>query len=237
MGELGFRVVETSGTLARPLTRPTSLEAGSRVGRFLRACVLFGLLALVAGGCASDGKELAEPLPSQTTTTRPPPPTSAPPQAESQSGVNLNSPDFAPGADIPAMATCAGDNVFPNLTWTSVPDDTVELALSLSDQTDPAEPLLLWLMAGIDPDVTSLQQGTQPPGAYETLNDYGNLGYGTPCLESFSNGIRDLQFRLYILPQSSGTAEADPGNEAWSQIRARAGESATLLAKVNAVAS
>ncbi len=188
---------------------------------------------LLLSACADDGRELAQPADWQTTTTRPPPPTSAPPSETSVSGVELSSPDFGPGEDIPMSATCAGDNVFPNLTWTSVPAGTGELAITLSDQTDANEPLLLWLMAGIPPDRTGLDAGLLPEGAFETLNDYGNPGYGTPCLESFENGRRDIQFRLYLLPGPSGLQAGDPGNEAWDSLRAKATETASLLARVD----
>ena len=144
----------------------------------------------------------------------------------------LTSPDFEAGGEIPLAATCAGDNVFPNLNWSQIPADIGELAVTLSDQTDPNEPLLLWLMAGISPDRTSLEAGFLPEGAYETLNDYGNPGYGTPCLESFQTGRRDVQFRLYLLPGMSGLEAGDPGNEAWDSLRAQAIETASLLARV-----
>lgn len=50
---------------------------------------------------------------------------------------------------------------------------------------------MLWLMAGIDPAQTSLPSGTFPnDDAFETLNDYGQQGFDTPCLESFESGQR-----------------------------------------------
>jgi phosphatidylethanolamine-binding protein (PEBP) family uncharacterized protein len=197
-----------------------------------------GLLTVAAGaaGCARDGRELAEPADWQTTTTRPPPPTSAPIQEVGVSGVTLSSPDFEPGADIPAAATCAGANVFPNLEWEAIPGGTAELAVTLVDQTDPAEPLLMWLMAGIDPTRSGIQSGFLPDGAFETLNDYGNPGYGTPCLENFASGRRDLQFRLYVLPRTSGLQSGDPGNEAWDTLRALGTETASLLARIDSQA-
>ncbi len=195
--------------------------------------IVVSVIAVLVSACATDGRELAQPADWQTTTTRPPPPTSAPPSEASNSGVVLSSPDFGPGDDIPASATCAGDNVFPNLSWSGVPGGVGELALTLSDQTDPNEPLLLWLMAGIPPNRTELEAGFLPDGAFETLNDYGNPGYGTPCLESFQTGRRDLQFRLYLLPGVSGLQAGDPGNEAWDSLRAQATETASLLARVD----
>lgn len=189
-------------------------------------------LGLTAAGCADDGRTLSAPADWQTTTTRPLPPTSAPDQEIGPSGLTLTSPLFGPGEDIPASATCAGENLFPDLMWSAVPAEAIELAITMSDQTDPDNPLLLWLMAGIEPSMGGLTGGVLPIGAFETLNDYGNPGYGTPCLDSFTDGRRDIQFRLHVLTQPSGIAPGDPGNEAWSTIKAGSVESASLLSHV-----
>jgi len=195
---------------------------------------------LAATACAADGRDLAEPRDWQTTTTRPLPPTSAPPQLAGESGLELTSPDFEPGGDLPTVARCDGDNRFPTLEWTELDPSlgAVELAVTLSDQTDPEAPLLLWLMAGINPGQTLLPSGTFPnEGAFETLNDYGQQGFGNPCLESFETGERDLQFRLYVLGSPSGLTSGAPGNTSWDNVSARAVDTATILARVNAVAN
>ena len=200
------------------------------------ALISISSLALFLSACANDGRELAEPQDWQTTTTRPPPPTSAPPQMEGDSGLLLTSPDFEPGGPVPPVARCDGDNRFPTLHWTAVDPnlDAAELAIALADQTNPEEPLLLWLMAGIDPSGTNLVSGTFPnDGAVETLNDYGQPGYGTPCLESFESGLRDLQFRIYVLPRASEIQSGDPGNEAWDTVNALAIDAASLLMQVD----
>lgn len=189
------------------------------------------VIALLAAGCSSDGRDLAAPASWQTTTTRPPPPTSALDQEVGPSGLTLTSPTFEPGGPFPVSATCDGDNIFPDLSWSNVPEQATELAVTLSDQTNPEEPLLLWLMAGIDPSNEGLSAGTMPVGAFETLNDYGNPGFGTPCIAAEEAG-RDLQFRLHVLTQPSGIAPGDPGNEAWNSVRAGSIESASLLSRV-----
>ncbi|MEL7210496.1 MAG: hypothetical protein AAGK32_20075, partial [Actinomycetota bacterium] len=181
------------------------------------------LLALAIAGCSSDGRALAEPSPDQTTTTRPLPPTSAPEQEESESGLSLISPDFTPGAIAPVDTTCAGVNTWPELQWDQVPATATELAITLTNQTNPEEPLLLWLMAGISPNETGLLPGQPPAGAFETLNDYGNLGYGSPCVESLAEdqtGPVELQFRIHVLEQPSGLAGGSPGNDAWDMLAA-----------------
>ncbi len=186
------------------------------------------LVAVLIAGCATDGRTLAEPRPDQTTTTRPLPPTSAPPSEASVTGLALSSPDFAPGDQPPIDATCAGANRWPTLVWTDVPANAAELAVTLTNQTDPAEPLLLWLVAGINPNETGLDAGLLPPGAFSTLNDYGNEGYGTPCLDGLGSGL-DLQFRVHVLEQPSGLVIGGPGNEAWDLLSAAATDSASVL--------
>lgn len=184
---------------------------------------------VLASGCATDGRDLADPEVDQTTTTRPPPPTSAVPEEVGVDGLAISSPDFIAGGPVPVDATCAGRNLFPALSWTPVPDTATELAITLSDQTDPENPLLLWLMAGIHPNVTRVEAGEIPDGAYETLNDYGSAGFGTPCLDGLAEGAHDLQFRIYVLDQPSGLAPDTPGNKAWDQLRASATQWASLL--------
>ena len=227
---------------ADPAGRATTLapvdsqRSDRRVRRQLHAtrravAALALAITLAVAGCASDGRELRDALPSQTTTTRPPPPTSAPIREVSPSGLELDSPDFEAGAVAPVDTTCEGANLFPNLSWSGVPLAAVELAVTLSDQTDPEEPLLLWLMAGISPGESGLDAGTAPAGSFETLNDYGNLGYGSPCIDGL-DGRRDLQFRVYALESPSGLAGGDPGNTSWDRLRAQATDSATLLMRI-----
>ena len=213
------------------MTPPESALAVT-FGLVRRTLVLAALLlAIVAAGCASDGRELAATQPFQTTTTRPPPPTSAPDSEVSESGLTLTSPAFEAGGILPDSATCLGANIFPELNWGVVDPRAVEIAVSLSDQTDPDVPVLMWLMAGIPPAETGLAAGTQPIGGFETTDDYGITGYGQPCLESYADGQRDLQWRVYVLPQPSGLGPGHPGNEAWETVRNNAIDTASLLSR------
>ncbi len=189
--------------------------------------------AVLASSCASDGRELAEARPWQTTTTRPLPATSAPPAEPGLTGVELSSPDFEPGGLAPVDATCAGLNQPPTLRWSGVEAGTSELAMALSDQTDPANPLLIWLVAGLDPALTELRGDALPTGAISVLNDYGQAGYGNPCIDTLSSGRRDLQFRLYLLPNPSGLDEGAAGNSSWDHVAALASDSATLLMQID----
>ena len=188
-------------------------------------------LVLLVTGCAADGRDLRATEPWQTTTTRALPATSAPDQEASSSGFQLSSPDFAAGGPVPATATCAGGNTFPNLVWTDAPPLAVELVLTLSDQTDPLNPTLLWLLAGIEPELGAIEAGVIPVGGFETLNGFNNPGFGTPCLETMADGTRDLQFRLYVMARPSGLFPGQDGGSAWSEVSAGALESTSLLAR------
>lgn len=196
----------------------------------LISCVaLFGTVS----GCASDGRTMREPAAWQTTTTRPSPPTSAPISEISETGLSLTSPNFEPGDTAPVETTCDGGNKPPSLEWSDVPEAAVELAITLTDQSDPEDPLLLWLVAGISPQSSGLASGELPNGVFETLNDYGNLGFGQPCISATSETKRDLQFRLYVLEHQSGLAPGEPGNEAWDTLNAAATDSASLLMRIS----
>ncbi len=189
-------------------------------------------LSIVLAACSRDGRDLAEAQDWQTTTTRPAPPTSAPIQGISDSGLTLSSSDFEPGGATPSSARCDGANVFPQLQIENVPARAVELAVTLSDQTDPDLPVLLWLMGGISPDRTRLESGVLPTGAYETLNDYGQYGWGNPCLETLGEGTRDLQFKVYVMERAADINEGDPGNEAWDTLAASSVDNATVLMSI-----
>ncbi len=145
----------------------------------------------------------------------------------------VTSPDFAAGGEAPSSTTCtSGVNLHPGFRWSDVPESAVELGITLSDQTDPENPLLLWLMAGLDPAPGGLTQGDLPAGAFETLNDYGQPGWGNPCIESFQTGRRDLQFRLYALDRPSDISPGAPGNTSWDELAARSIDSATILMRI-----
>ncbi len=164
--------------------------------------------------------------------------TFAPDLLESPSGLKLTSADFEPGNTIPPSATCEGSNVSPALEWTGLEaEEGQELAISLTDQTDIKEPVLLWLVTNISPEQTAITAGELPADAVETLNDYGESGFGNPCIESTSETPRRLQFRLHVLSGPSGVGVGDPGNEAFSKVISLTVDAAAVLTKVDSDAA
>jgi Raf kinase inhibitor-like YbhB/YbcL family protein len=105
-------------------------------------------------------------------------------------GLAISSPAFAPGAAIPALFTCEGEDLSPALDWTGVPEKAQSLVLIVDDPDapDPKAPRMTWVhwvLYNIPPDVRGLPQdagrGRLPPGTREGTNDWKRTGYGGPC--------------------------------------------------------
>jgi Raf kinase inhibitor-like YbhB/YbcL family protein len=155
-----------------------------------RAVVRRGLVALAAvavlvTACSDDGRDMQAPiLPPPPSTTAAP--ATMPPGEEALATAPSTTlpPSFQlvtawpNGAAIPVRHTCDGPDVAPAVSWTTVPIDAVELAMSMVDLDAN---FVHWVMFGISPTRTGLAEDEVPPGAIEWTNDFGDLGYGGPC--------------------------------------------------------
>ena len=84
---------------------------------------------------------------------------------------------------------CGGQNISPQLSWVNAPEGTKSFAITMYDPDAPTgSGWWHWLAVNLPADVTSLAQGAGnpktpklPEGVIQTLNDYGQSGYGGPC--------------------------------------------------------
>jgi len=212
---------------------------------FLRYFLGVGLIAVFGlSSCASDGRKLAPYVecrttvePNQTcqsTTTRPSSTSALQQEISQKSSFEITSSDFEPGAQMPEKLNCKDNLTPPSLSWSNVPEGTQELALALIDYTSYEEPLLVWLVAGIDPTVNQLDSNyLEIENLVETQNDWGNIGFGKPCLERLDeddpDSIRDLQFRIYSLNSKSDLENGGHGNKSWAKVKSKSSESAAIL--------
>jgi Raf kinase inhibitor-like YbhB/YbcL family protein len=129
--------------------------------------------------------------------------------------MELKSPAFAAGADIPAKHTCDGPDVSPPLSWTDPPAGTRSFALVADDPDAPAGTWVHWVAWNIPPGARSLaeglpKRGSLPDGTKQGTTDFGRVGYGGPCPPS---GTHRYFFRLYALdsplPLPEGAARDD----------------------------
>jgi hypothetical protein len=104
--------------------------------------------------------------------------------------LQLTTPAFTHGGQIPREHTCEGADTSPQLDWQGVPTGAKSLALIVDDPDapDPAAPRMTyvhWVLYNLPPadgGLPAAVRGDQlPPGAQSGLNDWGRPGYGGPC--------------------------------------------------------
>lgn len=120
--------------------------------------------------------------------------------------MDLTSPDFEEGGRIPREQTCDGEDTPPELLWSGVPSDVVELALTCEDPDAPSGTFVHWVAWGIDPSNGRLAPdgGT---GIRHGRNGFGTNGYGGPCPPP-GHGPHRYVFTLYGLTRS---IDLEPG--------------------------
>ena len=120
--------------------------------------------------------------------------------------MDLTSPDFEDGGEIPREQTCDGRDAAPELHWSGVPSGVVELALTCEDPDAPGGTFVHWVAWGIDP-----ADGRLPPegqaGIRNGRNGFDRDGYGGPCPPP-GDGPHHYELALYALDGSVGL---DPG--------------------------
>lgn len=97
------------------------------------------------------------------------------------SPMDVSSPAFNEGGEIPRDFTCDGENISPPMRWSGVPAGAVELALAVDDPDAPAGIFNHWSVWGIAPDISELRAGERPQGTRQGLNGFGRQNYSGPC--------------------------------------------------------
>lgn len=101
---------------------------------------------------------------------------------------------------------CTGKNLSPQLHWANAPEGTKSFAITLFDPDAPTgSGWWHWLIFNINAKETELVSGAgnvnaqlAPLGSTQSLNDYGEVGYGGPC-PPVGHGIHQYIFTLYAL--------------------------------------
>ena len=92
--------------------------------------------------------------------------------------LEVKSPAFSEGDEVPTQFTCDGENISPPLGWSGVPEEAAELRVSLTDPDAPRGPFTHWLVTGVDPSAADAEQGKVPAGGTEQTNDFGETTTG-----------------------------------------------------------
>jgi phosphatidylethanolamine-binding protein (PEBP) family uncharacterized protein len=173
-----------------------------------RLALVAAVTAVTAIACGSSGTELRDPpsgwtspAPTSTTTS-----TTIPFFA-------VTSPAFSLGGELPGQYTC--DGVSPPFGWSSVPADAVELVLTA---TSPAEDGLdvHWIVGGLSPTGTGVDEGTVPLDAFEGPNSSGGFGWDAPCASPGETVT--VEFTLAALTEESGLDPSMSAQEAIEHV-------------------
>jgi hypothetical protein len=104
--------------------------------------------------------------------------------------LEITSPAFEAGGEIPTRFTCEGEDVSPPLAWSGVPAGTQSLVLIVDDPDapDPKAPRTTWVhwvLFDLPPGSGGLAEGAAagalPEGTRVGRNDWKRRDYGGPC--------------------------------------------------------
>ena len=132
--------------------------------------------------------------------------TPEPSAIQGTTGFVVRSGAFDDGGSIPRQNTCDGEDISPEIAWSSAPDGTRSLALVVRDPD--ARGFVHWIVY----DIPAATDGRLPTGmsagaiaSPEGTNGFGRTGYGGPCPPS---GTHHYVFTLYALDRASGLTGA-----------------------------
>jgi Raf kinase inhibitor-like YbhB/YbcL family protein len=141
----------------------------------IAACSVFTLVS-----CSTDGRTMQEPTQSQIAAISPGATLPAPVEevVEQSDPVTLTAP-WASGAALDARYACDGEALSPPLAWSAALPEAKAFGIVLTDRDRPE--YVHWVIANIDPAVTTLAENSIPPGAFVATNSEKKRGYAAPC--------------------------------------------------------
>ena len=119
--------------------------------------------------------------------------------------MNLTSPDFGEGENIPERFTCEGKDMSPTLTIDGIPKGAKSLVLIVDDPDAPAGNFTHWLMGTLYP--SNRDRGKQASAhAVQGVNDFGKTKYSGPCPPP---GVHRYYFRLCARHELTSAAKIE----------------------------
>ncbi len=100
--------------------------------------------------------------------------------------LELKSPDFTSGANIPKQFTCDAADISPALAWNDPPAATRSFALIADDPDAPVGTWVHWVLFDLPANARALPQNVPKQeqladGSRQGRNDFRKIGYGGPC--------------------------------------------------------
>ncbi|MEA3213716.1 MAG: hypothetical protein QOE70_6773 [Chthoniobacter sp.] len=142
--------------------------------------------------------------------------------------MTLASTSFAAGGALPRRLASApeGQNISPSLLWTGTPPQTRELAIVCYDPDAPGGNWVHWVVYGIPPNVTQVQEGQAPQGTPGS-NSWGKRGWGGPLPPAGDPAHRYI-FTVYALDRPLKLPAGLDGTKVLAATKGKVAASARL---------
>lgn len=146
--------------------------------------------------------------------------------------LTITSPSFQMNSTIPALFTCDGKNISPELNFSSIPDGTQSFALIMEDPDVPktirADGMWNhWIVWNIPPQTTRIEERKTPPGIVG-INTSGKMEYTGPCPPDREHRYI---FTLYALNAMLSLPKNSTKEELLKTITPHTIEKATLIGR------
>ncbi|HEX8898297.1 MAG TPA: YbhB/YbcL family Raf kinase inhibitor-like protein [Chthoniobacterales bacterium] len=112
--------------------------------------------------------------------------------------LNITSPAFQEGGEIPGKFSRDGANANPALHISGTPPDAKSLVLIVDDPDAPGGLFNHWLVWNVDPKTTDIAEHSVPSGAVQGTNDFPGQRYDGPQPPS---GTHRYFFKIFALDQ------------------------------------
>jgi Raf kinase inhibitor-like YbhB/YbcL family protein len=127
--------------------------------------------------------------------------------------MDLASSDIAPGARIAAAQIyprCGGQNISPQLSWSSVPPATKSLVLTMIDTDVKPSQWSHWIVVDLPTQTKSLERGTAklPGTARAIASNFGDPFYDGPCPPK-GTGVHHYQITIWAMPAAATAIAPD----------------------------
>jgi Raf kinase inhibitor-like YbhB/YbcL family protein len=142
--------------------------------------------------------------------------------------MNLTSPDFREGGNIPEGFTCDGKDISPTLKIDGIPKEAKSLVVIVDDPDAPGRNFTHWLIWNVVPDLTEIAANRLPSHAVQGVNDFGKSKYSGPCPPA---GVHRYYFRLYALDTTLTLPQASKRKAVDSAIKGHTIAEATLMGR------
>lgn len=161
------------------------------------------------------------------------PPEMALDQAPAKASLEVSSPAFVAGGDIPKTYSAFGERATPPLAWSPGPAGTKAYALIVQDPDAPTpRPFVHWIVFDIPAGVTALEQNRLPRGAVQGNNSAASASWFS--LSPPPGPAHAYHFQVFALDRPLGLKQGAGREEVVDAMNGRVLASGELIGRYKA---